>query len=330
MSPAIDAVRETAEIAAIAASEVFDASWYLARYRDVAVAGLDPLLHYVRYGGSEDRWPNGYFDPAWYRQNHADLSFAGLNPVLHYLRHGDRQGQRPMPHFDTAWYRAAYALPPDALALGHFLRHRATGRFAPCAELYAVPLLARYRAAGATDGDPYRQYLDDPERDPCPELTVVAGSGLLDADYHQLNGTVGDAALLDPAVHFCRHGWRDGCKPNRYFDSEWYLDANPDARRAQVNPLLHYLREGEPAGRQPSRRFDPEWYRATYAVPAGESALAHYLARRHRQAYSPSPSFDVIWYMTRHSNDVGPGRDAFMHFLQAASARDVADASPSP
>ena len=44
-----------------------------------------------------------------------------MNPLLHYLRHGDREGRRPIWHFDPAWYRSAYDLPPDALALAHFL-----------------------------------------------------------------------------------------------------------------------------------------------------------------------------------------------------------------
>lgn len=49
------------------ASELFDAAWYLLRNDDVALAGQDPLDHFVDYGWAEDRWPNRYFDPAWYR-----------------------------------------------------------------------------------------------------------------------------------------------------------------------------------------------------------------------------------------------------------------------
>ena len=37
------------------ASQFFDAGWYLARYPDVAAAGLDPLTHFPRFGIAEGR-----------------------------------------------------------------------------------------------------------------------------------------------------------------------------------------------------------------------------------------------------------------------------------
>ena len=32
---------------------------------------------------------------------------------------------------------------------------------------------------------------------------------------------------LDPLLHFYRFGWREGRKPNRYFDPAWYLQNYP-------------------------------------------------------------------------------------------------------
>lgn len=48
---------EAQNCAAIAASGLFDADWYLCQYPDVARSGLDPLLHYVRFGEKEGRKP---------------------------------------------------------------------------------------------------------------------------------------------------------------------------------------------------------------------------------------------------------------------------------
>lgn len=39
-------------------SGLVDAAWYLARNADVAEAGMDPVLHYIRYGAREGRAPN--------------------------------------------------------------------------------------------------------------------------------------------------------------------------------------------------------------------------------------------------------------------------------
>ena len=69
-------------------------------------------------------------------------------------------------------------------------------------------------------------------------------------------------------MHFCRYGWREGRRPNRYFDPAWYLEQHPDVRAADMNPLLHYLRHGDHEGRRPERHFDPAWYRHAYRVPA--------------------------------------------------------------
>ena len=37
----------------------FDAGWYLANYLDVAESGMDPAIHFIRYGMAEGRAPNG-------------------------------------------------------------------------------------------------------------------------------------------------------------------------------------------------------------------------------------------------------------------------------
>lgn len=41
-------------------SKGFDETWYRARYRDVARSGVDPLLHYCRFGHKEGRDPNAW------------------------------------------------------------------------------------------------------------------------------------------------------------------------------------------------------------------------------------------------------------------------------
>jgi hypothetical protein len=62
--------------------------WYLAQNTDVAAAGIDPLLHYLRRGPAEGRDPNPLFDTDWYLARNPDVAAAGINPLLHYLRNG--------------------------------------------------------------------------------------------------------------------------------------------------------------------------------------------------------------------------------------------------
>ena len=287
-------------------------------------------MHFCRYGWREGRRPNQYFEPAWYLEHYPDVRAVDMNPLLHYLRYGDHEGRRPVWYFDPSWYRSVYNLPADALTLAHFLVQRTSGRFAPMPELWAVLHLAPYCDDPTTGDDPFAHYLDDmvrERREPLPDLDIVRASGLVDPNYYLINGADVHEAQLDPAEHFCRYGWREGRKPNIYFDTHWYLQTNPQVDGSRSIPVVHYILEGEMAGRRPVPYFDPLWYRETYAIPPRELALAHFLTHRRSQAFSPTPLFDVAWYVEQHGEEVAGNRDPFAHFLQAGTYRDI---DPSP
>ena len=87
-------------------SKLFDALWYLRRYRDVAAAGDDPLRHYIRFGAGENRDPQPLFDTKWYRTQAPDLTELTISPLAHYVSAGVARGLDPHPLFDTDWYLA--------------------------------------------------------------------------------------------------------------------------------------------------------------------------------------------------------------------------------
>lgn len=308
---------------ALEESGVFDGTWYLRRYEDVAAAAKDGLHHFLEFGCSEGRWPNRYFDPDWYRAENPDVAAAGVEPLLHYLTDGEAEGRRPHPRFDPAWYRSAYDVSRDRLAFGHFMANRLSGLVVPCADLFAVPLVSPYRDDIAADIDPIAHYLDAAPDDDLPDLAVVRASRLIDENYYLINAADVHEADADPSEHYCRHGWREGRRPNIYFDPEWYVQTNPDLGRLRVNPLTHYILLGEAAGRRPVPFFNPGWYRIEYGVAADQLALTHYLTNRRKQIYSPNPLFDVRWYMDRFGHELGPNRDPFTHYLQAGVKHDI-------
>src|SRR5579862_1000999 len=110
---------------------LFDSTYYLTRYGDIAEAGVDPFDHFFHYGFKEGRSPNPYFDPLWYLDANPEVRDAQLQPLLHYVLFGDKEGRKPSQTFDPAWYRTSNSLGPDENALAHYLKHRATGRFSP-------------------------------------------------------------------------------------------------------------------------------------------------------------------------------------------------------
>jgi O-antigen biosynthesis protein len=78
----------------IAGSELFDATWYLQNYPDVAAAEIDPASHYAMFGATERRNPGPRFDATWYLDHNPDVAAAGLNPLLHYLYYGHSEGRQ--------------------------------------------------------------------------------------------------------------------------------------------------------------------------------------------------------------------------------------------
>ncbi len=153
--------------------------------------------------------------------------------------------------------------------------------------------------------------------DTMPDLdrayALLQGSPLFDADYYrQHNADI--PSDIDPIMHFCQSGWREGRYPNPYFDPAFYQRTNPDIARAEINPLVHYLEFGDREGRRPSARFDPAWYRDQYGLGADAIALADFLERRHSGKVSPVPLFDPTWYLDRNPDVAASRTDPFEHF----------------
>ena len=140
---------------------------------------------------------------------------------------------------------------------------------------------------------------------------IVDESGLLDADWYLSHYR--DLYLLgpDPLIHFCRFGWREGRRPNFYFDPARYAAAYMQSDAGKVNPLVHYILEGERAGNRPSEHFDTRWYRERHALEADESPLRHFLLRRHTGRVAPVPEFDLDDYCDTHPQVVARGRDPY-------------------
>ncbi|EHH68251.1 hypothetical protein [Gluconobacter morbifer] len=143
-------------------------------------------------------------------------------------------------------------------------------------------------------------------------LHVLGYSGTFDAAYYVKSNP--DLKTLGTGVlrHYHQHGWREGRKPNPFFDPHWYLSQNRDVIG---DPLLHYVKHGESEGRRPIAWFDPHWYSQTYSVPDGMLALAHYLLNRHRQTLRPIPEFDPAFYLRNYPDIAAAGLDPLEHYM---------------
>jgi GT2 family glycosyltransferase len=91
---------ETARLLAwrqrVAECGFFDGEWYLKTYKDVAQAGLDPLDHFVHFGGAELRSPGPRFNARWYLEDHPEVRTSGMEPLRHFLEIGQQKGFEPV------------------------------------------------------------------------------------------------------------------------------------------------------------------------------------------------------------------------------------------
>ena len=99
--------------------------WYRQNNPDVAQAGINPLIHFLRHGADEKRNPSPFFDTAWYLDRNPDVAASTVNPLAHYLRYGATEGRDPSPSFNGKAYLDAN---PDVKATGanplvHYVRH---------------------------------------------------------------------------------------------------------------------------------------------------------------------------------------------------------------
>ncbi|AWI86761.1 hypothetical protein CEW88_23655 (plasmid) [Alloyangia pacifica] len=89
-----------ADIDLVKASGLFDAAWYLERYKDVSLLGVDPVEHYLWIGHRMGRSPSPGFCAPSYRNANRDIRSSGMDPLLHYLRAGQSERRPTYPVID--------------------------------------------------------------------------------------------------------------------------------------------------------------------------------------------------------------------------------------
>lgn len=101
------------QLALLAGPGGVDAGWYAGRYRDVAILGMDPAEHYLRYGAPMGRRPNPEFDTRFYAAACTDVPPAdppgGITPLAHFLASGRADGRHPSPEALRAGLDALHA-----------------------------------------------------------------------------------------------------------------------------------------------------------------------------------------------------------------------------
>jgi pimeloyl-ACP methyl ester carboxylesterase len=163
----------------IRGSGLFDATFYLLRYPDVAAQGRDPLQHFVMHGAREGRDPSAWFSTRIYKELAQDLP-SDQNPLVHFILSGKTSlPSTPSPRprhvvsnevleklrasdaFDAEWY---LRFNPDVRDAGidplmHFLNFGCAEERKPAAKFPLQEYQARYKAELADGTNPLVDYV---------------------------------------------------------------------------------------------------------------------------------------------------------------------------
>ncbi len=152
---------------------------------------------------------------------------------------------------------------------------------------------------------------------------------LFDSDWYLQQNPEVEAAGSNPLVHYLRQGWRQKRNPHPLFDTGFYLDRNSDIAQTGVEPLYHYIANGNSEGRDPHPLFDNRWYLGLYpdAVPADGTALSHYLLSKKAELRRPHPLFEPKFYVARHPDAGASGMHALLHYVTTGAKQRY---SPHP
>ena len=220
---------------------------------------------------------------------------------------------------------AYLALNSDVVATGlhpllHYIEHGAREGRALQSESPPPPA-----PAAAT---PEEAHAAVPDAAATPEAIAafLERSGLIDADFYRQEYPEVESSELTPEQHYCWLGWREGRRPNAYFDVEWYLKTYPDVAREARNPLWDYVVTRET--RRPCAYFDPAFYANRYGLPSTDGALANFLQHRKRGEWrDPVELFDTQFYLAHNQDVAASGGDPFLHYLSTGH-REARNPSP--
>ncbi|MDR0432662.1 MAG: glycosyltransferase [Bifidobacteriaceae bacterium] len=317
----------------------------------------NPLLNYLKDRSTWRLAPNPLFSGSHYLGLYPDVAQAGSQPLVHYLRVGEREKRTGSAHFDFAVYRALAGRPMRHGAMADFLSGHLPPAADGAAQLpyraienpaQVVDAMAEARWAYSEKAVLRRVRLYksvSPLFDPAWYVTRRFGATLADVadrlewgtwlDDYLLKGAalgLSPHPLFDPAWYTSQFPWTgrgtlavthylargaslsphpafdpaspaaqaaqsagEGVNPlvnyvtnpetwtlapNEVFDGANYLELYPDVALAGVNPLTHYLAYGEQEHRSPSDQFDVKAYRTAAGLPDDAPALVHYLSDR--------------------------------------------------
>jgi GT2 family glycosyltransferase len=88
--------------------DIFDQVWYLNEYGDKYKIEGNPLAHFLDIGVKNQLNPSKNFNTKYYLSSNPDVESSGVNPFIHYITQGHTENRLPIP--PTTYYESRYSV----------------------------------------------------------------------------------------------------------------------------------------------------------------------------------------------------------------------------
>lgn len=143
---------EELDLKLIRESKYFNSKWYKEKYLEDT--NESPWRHYVESGYKLNYDPSPLFSTEAYYQANADVLTSGMNPLLHYEKYGKKEGRviesaevsllRASPLFDAEWYRRHYMGNENGSPFIHYISVGKEKGFCPSSEFSSIRYYFRH------------------------------------------------------------------------------------------------------------------------------------------------------------------------------------------
>jgi len=204
----------------------FNEHIYLSR-AGAEVFAENSLEHFIKNGNNYGISPNYRFDMYYYLYQNPDVKNNNVNGLYHYLTRGFYEDRKPEenPNYFFWWSKLSKS------RKGFFKNIRF---IIDCAVIYK---------SRTFDSMYYCDAYSD--------VAKVAQSRRMwkyrDSAFAPLRFAA--KVLTSPIPHYVKYGVYEGRKPNRTFDTRYYINRYSDVRLSKMNPYVHFVKYGEQEGR---------------------------------------------------------------------------------
>lgn len=196
------------------------------------------------------------FDEKYYLEHNPDVASTGMLAAKHYLLFGGFEGRKPSEKFDSSFYLQQN---PDVKVSGmnplfHYLK---TGNIECRSSLPEKSIIftkvEKSLKSKISEVDQISKKLIE-RLQGFPEVQLIRNSKYFDSEYYLNMNPDLKLANIDLVEHYLFHGWKEGRNPSEIFNTNFYLNEYEDVQRSNMNPLIHYIKYGELENRHCSEK----------------------------------------------------------------------------